>query len=133
MLLFDKFEKNQYCVHMKQKTAFIFLLASLILTTACTNIKDIVISNPDLKTVSDGIYQGSSKVGPVRVTLDVTMRSNTITSIQIIRHFNGRGKKAEAIVPKVIEAQSLNVDVISGATASSKAILQAVENALSGK
>ena len=115
---------------MKQKTAFILLPVSLFLAVACTNIKDIVITNPDLSKVSDGIYQGSSKVGPVRVTLDATMRNSAITSIQIVRHFNGRGKKAEAIVPKVIEAQSLAVDVISGATASSKAILQAVENAL---
>ena len=118
---------------MKRKTAFILLSVGIVLAAACTNIKDIVITNPDLSIISDGIYQGSSKVGPVRVTLDVIMRNNTITSIQIIQHFNGRGKKAEAIVPKVIEAQSLNVDVISGATASSKAILQAVENALSGK
>jgi uncharacterized protein with FMN-binding domain len=35
-------------------------------------------------------------------------------------------------VPKIIEAQSLEVDVVSGATGSSKAILKAVENALSG-
>ena len=118
---------------MKQKAVYIFLLTSLILAAACTNIKDIVITNPDLSKVPNGIYRGSSKVGPVRVTLDVNMQNNAIASIQIIKHFNGRGKKAESIIPKVIEAQSLNVDVVSGATASSKAILQALENALSAK
>jgi len=47
----------------------------------------------------------------------------------IIEHFNGRGEKAEAIIPRVIEAQSLDVDVVSGATGSSKAILKAIEDA----
>ena len=97
---------------------------------ACVNLDAIGITNPDLNRIADGSYQGNSRVGPVRVTLDVAVKDNTITSIQIIRHFNGRGKKAEVIVPRIIEAQSLEVEVISGATASSKAILKAVEDAL---
>ncbi|MDR0290152.1 MAG: FMN-binding protein [Treponema sp.] len=105
-------------------------MAVICLVIACVNFNDIVITNPDLSKVADGMYQGKAKVGPVRVTLDVAVQDGVITSIDIIRHFNGRGKKAEAIVPKIIEAQSLEVDVISGATGSSKAFLLAVENAL---
>jgi len=108
-------------------------LIILILAAACVNLDNIVITSPDLSKIADGVYQGESKVGPVRVTLEVSMHGNKITSINIIRHRNGRGKAAEAIVPKIIEAQSLDVDVISGATASSKAFLQATENALAGK
>jgi uncharacterized protein with FMN-binding domain len=110
-----------------------FCLAVICLITACVNLNDIIITNPDLSKVADGTYQGKSKVGPVRVTLDVAVRDGVITSIDIIRHFNGRGKKAEAIVPAIIEAQSLEVDVISGATGSSKAFLLAVEKALAKK
>jgi uncharacterized protein with FMN-binding domain len=105
-------------------------LAVICLVAACVNLDSIVITSPDLSKVADGIYQGKSKVGPVRVTLDVAVQNGVITSINIIKHFNGRGKKAEAIVPQIIEAQSLDVDVISGATGSSKAFLLAVENAL---
>jgi uncharacterized protein with FMN-binding domain len=112
---------------------FVLTLAAFFLPASCVNLQDIVALTPDLNTVADGTYQGSSKVGPVRVTLDVTVTNSAIRSIDIIRHFNGLGKKAEAIVPTVIEAQSLAVDVVSGATASSKAILKAVENALAGK
>ena len=108
---------------------FLFVLG----LAACVNLKDIVITSPDLSKVSDGTYQGNSKVGPVRVTLDVTVKDRVITSIELIKHFNGLGRKAEAIVPKIIEAQSLEVDIVSGATGSSKAILKAVENALTGK
>jgi len=118
---------------MKTKTLLMILFITLAFAAACVNIKDIAIASPDLNEISDGIFQGSSKVGPVRVTLDVHVKSNLITTIEIVKHFNGRGKEAEAIVPKIIEAQSLDIDVISGATASSKAILQAVENAFKGK
>ena len=117
------------------KIKFVLVCLVLIFTVlslfpACVNLDAIVINNPDISVIADGIYQGSSKVGPVRVILDVTVENGAYSSIQIIKHFNGRGKKAEAIIPAIIQAQSLNVDVISGATGSSKAILKAVENAL---
>jgi len=119
-------------IPMKLKKTLVVLLTGLVLAVSCVNLEKIVINSPDLNSVADGVYQGNSKVGPVRVTLDVTMQSGAIASIEIIRHFNGLGKKAEAIVPAIIKAQSLNVDVVSGATGSSKAILKAVENALTG-
>ena len=110
--------------------AFFLMCGVSLLFGACVDLDAVVIKNPDLRQVANGTYQGESKVGPVRVTLDVTVENGTYKSIQIIRHFNGRGKSAEAIIPTVINAQSLAVDVISGATASSKAILKAVEDAL---
>ena len=68
---------------------------------------------------------------PVKVTLDVTVQRGIISSIKIIEHFcSPIGKKAEKIVERIIEGQSLSIDAISGATASSKAILKAVEDAL---
>jgi len=41
-----------------------------------------------------------------------------------------KGKPAEAIVDSVVAAQSLQVDIVSGATLSSKCILKAIEVAL---
>jgi len=114
---------------MKKKGIFI-LITGLVLIASCVDLDKITINSPDLSQVADGTYQGKSKVGPVRVTLDVTVKDRTMSSIKIIKHFNGRGKRAEAIVPAIIEVQSLNVDVVSGATGSSKAILKAIENAL---
>ena len=116
---------------MKNKLALL-CLAILVLFASCVNFDRIVITSPDLNTVADGTYRGNARVGPVRVTLDVTVTDRTITAIEIIRHFNGRGRRAEVIVPAIIEAQSLDVDVVSGATGSSKAFLKAVEDALGG-
>jgi uncharacterized protein with FMN-binding domain len=120
----------RYSKNMKRFLILPPCLAVFCLVAACVNLDNIIITSPDLSKVADGIYQGNAKVGPVRVTLDVAVQDGVITSIDIIRHFNGRGKKAEAIIPTIIEAQSLEVDVISGATGSSKAFLLAVENAL---
>jgi uncharacterized protein with FMN-binding domain len=109
----------------------VFILCGVfLLLGACVDLDAIVINNPDVRQVADGTYRGESKVGPVRVTLDVTVKDGAYQSIYLIRHFNGRGKSAEAIIPAVINAQSLEVDCVSGATGSSKAILKAVEDAL---
>jgi len=114
---------------MKIKSAFL-LVSGLVLIASCVDLDKITINSPDLNQIADGTYQGKSRVGPVRVVLDVTVKDRAMASIKIIKHFNGRGKQAEAIVPAIIEAQNLNVDVVSGATGSSKAILKAIENAL---
>jgi uncharacterized protein with FMN-binding domain len=84
----------------------------------------------EVGTVHDGAYEGKAFLLPVSVRVRVTVSGRRIQSIDILKHFNGQGTPAEAIVPRVIEAQSLGVDVISGATHSSLTILKAIENAL---
>ena len=64
------------------------------------------------------------------MVLEVIVKEKQITEIKIIKHTNGQGGEAEAILDTVIDAQSLQVDVISGATYSSKVILLAIEDAL---
>jgi uncharacterized protein with FMN-binding domain len=67
------------------------------------------------------------------VAVRVNVEDGAITGIDILEHKNGLGGKAERIVNDVLERQSLRVNVVSGATASSKAILKAIENALQSK
>lgn len=86
-----------------------------------------------LDTIDDGIYEGNYSVFPVTVKLNVTVKGHEIMEILILEHVNGQGGKAEAIADQVIEKQSLQVDIISGATYSSKVILKALENALTGE
>jgi uncharacterized protein with FMN-binding domain len=118
------------------KNLFIFsLLIIAVLISACksSSFTDIQAQLPDMSGKSDGLYHGDYdlKGTPVQVALDVTVKDNIITAIKIIKHTcSPIGKKAEKIIDKIIEAQSLNVDAVSGATGSSKAILKAVENAL---
>lgn len=88
------------------------------------------VSNVSLDIIDDGTFEGNYSVFPVTVKINVTVKGHKITEILILRHINGQGGKAEAIIDRVIEKQSLQVDIISGATYSSKVILKAIENAL---
>ena len=88
---------------------------------------------PDLTQFNDGVYSGTYDLSgtPVMVSLDITIENHKITSINITRHMRSPvGRKAENIIDQVIERQSLDIDAVSGATASSKSILKAIENAL---
>ncbi|MBX4271676.1 FMN-binding protein [Clostridium estertheticum] len=97
-------------------------------------IKEIKISSVDLSKVSNGTYTGSCDALAVAATVSVTVKDNKIVKITILKHKNERGKPAEIITGKVIKAQSLQVDTVTGATNSSKVILKSIENALnSGK
>jgi len=58
------------------------------------------------------------------------VQDHQIKEIELVRHDHGQGSSAEVIPDRILEAQSLEVDIVSGATASSKVILKAVENAL---
>ncbi len=93
-------------------------------------LAEAVITDVDLSKIPDGSYSGSSSIFPVKVQVEVNVQNHKIINIKIIKHDNGKGAKAEALTQEVIKAQSLNVDAISGATTSSKAILKAIENAL---
>jgi uncharacterized protein with FMN-binding domain len=91
---------------------------------------NISINNMNLKNVKDGIYYGEAKVSLVEVKLSVLVNNHHIKEIKLIKHQNGLGNKANKIINDVVEKQSLNVDVISNASVSSKCILKAIEQAL---
>jgi uncharacterized protein with FMN-binding domain len=93
-------------------------------------IKNTPISDVDLSQVADGVYTGSCHVFPVTAEVKVAVEDHRISSIELTKHINGRGSKAEVIPSRVVEAQTLTVDAVSGATYSSMIILRAIENAL---
>ncbi|MDO5299321.1 MAG: FAD-binding protein [Clostridia bacterium] len=67
------------------------------------------------------------------VVVKVTMDGDTITAVEVIKHgeTEGIGDKAIAVVPgAIVEAQSSEVDSVSGATVTSKAIMTAVKEAV---
>ncbi len=89
--------------------------------------------NFDLTVLDDGTYRGECDNGLVFVEVGVEVENHMITAVQLLKHQNGRGQKAEKIVDDVVTAQSIEVDAVSGATASSQTILKAIENALENK
>ena len=95
-------------------------------------LKDMEVAKVDLNTVEDGVYSGSYSAFPVSAEVNVTVKDHKITEIDLIKHDNGQGTPAEVIPGRVVEAQSLQVDSVSGATYSSRVILKAIEDALMG-
>ena len=81
-----------------------------------------------------GTYTGTAQGFGGDVTATVTLSETEITDIQVIgdQETDGLGSVAiEQLPPKMLEAQSPNVDAMSGATVTSNAIIEAVTAALS--
>jgi len=110
-----------------------YFIATGIMKNIESNLEQLTdtdIANVDLSTIGDGTYSGNYAVFPVAAEVEVTVANHRITEIQLVEHRHGRGAAAEIIPAKVVEAQTLQVDTVSGATYSSKVILKAIENAL---
>lgn len=94
-----------------------------------TEIKDI-----DLSKVADGSYLGEFSYNNTACRVEVVVGNHRIESIDILENGSTNyAKKAEGVVEKVISEQKTNVDVVAGATTTSKALLKAVEAALEKK
>ncbi len=77
----------------------------------------------------DGIYQAKD----LMVNVEVTIENGRIAEINILKHRGGGEKYEEMIRPlieKMIEKQSTDVDAVTGATVSSKALKNTVTEAL---
>ena len=111
----------------------VLALGAIITKIMLGNLKQLAaleISDVDLAAAEDGIYIGSYSSFPVSAEVKVIIKNHLIVDIELLKHDNDRGQGAEIIPENVVEAQSLKVDSVSGATYSSKAILKAIQNAL---
>jgi uncharacterized protein with FMN-binding domain len=118
---------------MKRVKLYTILITAVSIIGCSTAYKSVTAEMPNLLLIADGVYRGNYDMAstPVKATVDVAVQNHRITGINILEHSRSPiGKKAERIIDTIIERQSLDVDTISGATASSKTILKAVENAL---
>ena len=97
--------------------------------------KSLPLNAVDFGNLNDGTYHGAYEGGMYKWRANechVTVSSGKVTDIQLVGSGDPGGKNTqhEALYDRVIQAQSLQVDTISGATLTSKAYLQTVENAL---
>jgi uncharacterized protein with FMN-binding domain len=94
------------------------------------------VEEPDLANVPDGTYEGVSDAGMhAGLKVSVTVEGGNIIDVQVVEHSETDGISDPAIegVPAaIVEANSPNVDVVSGATYTSDAIIEAVGFALEG-
>ena len=84
----------------------------------------------DITKVRDGVYMGECSLFPVTAVVKIKVEGGRVTSIDVMKHMHGKGYGADVLASRVIETQSLEVDAVSGASGSSKAMRKAIENAL---
>jgi uncharacterized protein with FMN-binding domain len=106
-----------------------------LLTQEHREARSLPLNAVDFDALSDGTYHGVYAGGMYKWRAnecDVTVSSGKVIDIQLTASVDPAAENtdAEMLYDRVIEAQSLQVDTISGATLTSKAYLQAVENAL---
>jgi uncharacterized protein with FMN-binding domain len=97
--------------------------------------RSLPLNAVDFSKLNDGSYHGAYAGGMYKWranACDVTVSDGKVTGIQLLKSQDPGGKNTQhkELYERVIQAQSLQVDTISGATLTSKAYLQAVENAL---
>lgn len=95
-----------------------------------SNVKAAAVNIAALK---DGKYRGSAEGFRSAIKTEVTIKNGKIVDIKILSASHETPPyfaKAKAVIPKIIEKQTYNVDVVSGATYSSEGIMNSVKNAL---
>ncbi|MBN2503850.1 MAG: FMN-binding protein [Bacilli bacterium] len=112
----------------------VLVVGMILMVNYMENNLDVMLAEEllpiDPSTEADGTYTGVYDAKLIHVEVLVTIRDGEISSIEILKHDNGQGDAAEAIVDYVIESQSIDVDAIAGATYSSRVILLAISDAL---
>lgn len=93
-------------------------------------VQNLNYSPVSLLEVEDGIYQGKAETTFVKVEVEVEVLDHEIIRIDLLKHDNALGKKAEVITENMILLNTFEVDAIGGATSSSQVIKSAVRDAL---
>ncbi len=109
---------------MKQKLAFSFVLLLVV---------GLIIGCGADTPWEDGTYPASAEGYNDEISLEVVISGGEITEINILEHSETPGiadSAFDAVIPAIIEAQSTDVDSVSGATLTADAVIEAVEKAL---
>lgn len=113
-----------------KKLMSVLLAAVMMLSLAACSSKGSDGSEAKFKA---GTYTGTAKGNNADVTVEVTLTDDKIESVVVKEHSETPGLSDGAIsdVPAaIVEAQSLSVDTVAGATVTSNAIIEATKAAL---
>jgi uncharacterized protein with FMN-binding domain len=93
--------------------------------------RSMKIGAVDVGRLVDGIYEGRSEQDGVVFRVRVSVAAGRITRVDVLSNRDDAYAKAAALIAQKLADQPRNdIDAISGATTTSKALLLAVENAL---
>lgn len=118
---------NQHHNRMRALTSFALCLC--MIATLFSGLASVIAAEAELL---DGSYEGTGQGRNGDIVLRVTLADQTITAIDVVSQNETPRiwEKALALLPHIIEANSPEVDAITGATKSSEGIKAAVRDAL---
>lgn len=115
----------------------ILILAALVgifwgyLTYGLQETQHLILNAVDLSTIGDGTYRGKYVKGRFTCEVEVVVNDHAIVDVKLISSSRIAVPAIyQELMARIKNTNTLPVDTISGATASSKAFLKAVENAL---
>lgn len=100
---------------------------------ARTGEETVSVSDEEPNRYKDGVYNGEADGFGGQITVQVTVENGKIAAVDIVSADKEDGAyltMAKEIIPSILEAQSVQVDTVSGATFSSSGIKNAVGQAL---
>lgn len=100
---------------------------------AYSNQKDDLNKIKNDKDLADGIYIGEGEGFRGTIKIEVEIKNGEITSIDVISNNDDAkwfNRAYDIIASNVLETQDTEIDIVSGATYSSKGIKDAVNDAL---
>jgi uncharacterized protein with FMN-binding domain len=90
----------------------------------------VVVNPVNIVLVNDGSYTGKYNSGRWTNELKIIVNNHRITKIDVVKDVTfSKPEWREELFSRVIEKQNVDVDVVTGATVTSKAYLKAIENA----
>ncbi|MFA5577822.1 MAG: FAD-dependent oxidoreductase, partial [Tissierellaceae bacterium] len=123
---------------MRYKKLISFLLISMLIMGIVGCAKEAPVSTPELPggmdsgtTFTSGTYTSAAPGKNGDVTVEVTFDERSIVSVIVKEHSETEGigdTPIERIPKHIVEGQTLEVDIVSGATMTSNAILAVVED-----
>lgn len=115
----------------------ILVLAALLgvfwgyLTYGLWETQNLILNAVDLSTIGEGTYRGKYIKGRFTCEVEVVVKDHVIVDVKLISSSRiSVPALYEELMARIKNTSTLPVDTVSGATASSKAFLKAVENAL---
>ena len=93
-------------------------------------VRRMTVDAVDLSQVADGRYQGSFKKGRFSYAVQVEVKDHRIQAAASTGSAQAQNEVVKRILARIVEAQSVPVDTVSGASLTTKAVSKAVQSAL---
>lgn len=109
------------------------ILSIFIFLAACSDTGKSTEGRTEGIEVEDGIYEGEANGNNGPVLVEVTVENNEIVEVEVVEHNETENIAANAFEEtseRIVENQSVEIDIVTGATTSSEAVIEATKEAL---